>query len=207
MSFAFIIFILHQIYIYFVLEAPSFQIKVDHWASLRYYPSTRTNHYSSWLTLCSHLGKPRVLRRPKQKWRIQGINWKMWRLQKQWKPTAEKNTTCEIFIPRKSHEIRLRKTWTSILQVRPFVLLICFWIWCVQFLQFDRRVFLVDVFSQPSFSLSVLWECVETVEGDIRKDQHNREIKYKETGREQKKKNMDVNGKWQHANFLVSCGW
>ena len=32
----------------------------------------------------------------------------------------------------------------------------------------------------------------ETVESGIRKDQHEREIKYKETGREQKKKNMDV---------------
>ena len=30
------------------------------------------------------------------------------------------------------------------------------------------------------------------MEGDIRKDQHNREIKSKETAREQKKKNMDV---------------
>ena len=32
----------------------------------------------------------------------------------------------------------------------------------------------------------------ETVESGIRKDQHNREIKYKETGRQQKKDNMDV---------------
>ena len=32
----------------------------------------------------------------------------------------------------------------------------------------------------------------DTVEGDIRKDQHNREIKYKETGRNQIKENMNV---------------
>ena len=35
----------------------------------------------------------------------------------------------------------------------------------------------------------------ETVESGIRKDQHNREIKYKETGRQQKKDNMDVKSK------------
>jgi len=39
----------------------------------------------------------------------------------------------------------------------------------------------------------------DTVEGDIRKDQHQREIKHKETARDQIKKNMDVNGTFEHV--------
>ena len=70
-------------------------------------------------------------------------------------------------------------------------------------LLFDSRLFFclgTSIFSRRSRGSALLqYRCsrlpiivTETVEGDIRKDQHTREIKYKETGRNQIKENMNV---------------